>query len=125
MNQQETPTFEGFAIVELMGHGNVIAGYCTQEVIGGTVMLRIDVPETGGEPAFTKYYSGAAIYGVTPTDEQTARVAAERVLRRPVEMWIVPDRPALSDSGLPDPDRVPAGRDYGVPHDDGDDESNF
>lgn len=40
--QQET--FEGFAIVQIMGHSKE-AGYCKTFYFGNTAMLRIDVPE--------------------------------------------------------------------------------
>lgn len=41
MDKQES--FEGFAIVELMGR-HVVAGYVTEQVIAGVAMLRVDVP---------------------------------------------------------------------------------
>ena len=84
-----TKAFEGWAIVELMGHA-VLAGYVTQESIAGTAMLRIDVPEVEGQPGFTKYQSGGSIYGITPTTEESARTAANNIKVRPVQLWIVP-----------------------------------
>lgn len=89
MDQQERETFEGFAIVELMGH-NVISGYCSEQVIGGAAMLRVDVPAVDEEPAYTKFFAPSAIYAITPTDEATALVAATRLRRRPIDEWIVP-----------------------------------
>jgi hypothetical protein len=86
----ETKAFEGWAIVELMGHA-VLAGYVTQESIAGTAMLRIDVPEVEGQPGFTKYQSGGSIYGITPTTEESARIAANNIKVRPVQLWIVPE----------------------------------
>lgn len=85
----DTKTFEGWAIVELMGHA-VLAGYVSQEAIAGTAMLRIDVPDVEGQPGFTKYQSGGSVYGITPTTEGNARIAAESVKARPVQLWIVP-----------------------------------
>jgi len=87
-----TKAFEGWAIVELMGHA-VLAGYVTQESIAGTAMLRIDVPEVEGQPGFTKYQSGGSIYGITPTTEESARTAADNIKVRPVQLWIVPEAP--------------------------------
>lgn len=84
-NEQEK--FEGF--VELMGR-HVIAGYVSEQVIAGAAMLRVDVPAVGDLPGFTKYFGGAAIYGLTPTDEATAKRAVVRLRPRPVEPWIVP-----------------------------------
>jgi hypothetical protein len=39
-------------------------------------MIRIDVPKVGDAPRFSKLYNPSAIYGITPTDEATARAAA-------------------------------------------------
>ena len=80
--QEEIRTFEGWCIVELFGH-NVIAGYCSERVVAGVAMLQVDVPAVEDRPAFTKLYSGGAIYGVTPTTEDLARAAAGRRPARP------------------------------------------
>lgn len=104
--EQQTATFEGWAIVELMGH-NVIAGYVTEAVIGGTAMLRVDVPATDSQQPYTKFFSGAAVYAITPTQEDTARTAAERLNRRPIDTWIVPDRPRLAQVADVDPSYEP------------------
>lgn len=90
----EIETFEGFAIVELMGR-NVIAGYVSSQVIAGTAMLRVDVPAVADKPGFTKFVAGQAIYGITPTDEDTVKVAAGNLRIRPIELWIVPEHKAL------------------------------
>lgn len=86
--------FSGFAIIELMGR-NVIAGYVTTQVIAGVAMLRVDVPAVDDKPGFSKFISGQAIYGITPTDEETVKTAANNLRTRPIELWIVPDRKAL------------------------------
>lgn len=80
-----------WAIVELMGH-NVVAGEVSEETVAGVAMLRVDVPAVGDQPAFTKFFSGSAIYGITPTDEATARVAVERLQAKPVALYILPAR---------------------------------
>lgn len=69
-------TFEIWALVELFGHQR-IAGKVVEQVIAGAGFIRVDVPETSGRPAHTRYYNPSAIYGMTPTDEATAtRLAA-------------------------------------------------
>lgn len=80
------PKFDHWAIVELFGHSK-IAGRCTEENIAGTNLLRVDVPDTVAQPAFTKYYGAAAIYAITPVDETTARLAAESIPQAPVGVW--------------------------------------
>jgi hypothetical protein len=94
-------TFDTWGIVELFGHQR-IAGKLTEQQIAGTTMLRVDVPtlEFRGRQlsleapipvetraGFTKFYGAGAIYGITPTDEQTARLAAAALHMEPVERW--------------------------------------
>lgn len=88
----EQVKFEGFAIVELMGR-SVVAGYVSEIVVAGAAMLRVDVPAVGEQKGFSKLYGGSAIYAITPTDEETAKRAAENLRQRPVEPWIVPSAP--------------------------------
>lgn len=103
ITEEQVKQFEGWCIVELMGH-NVIAGFCSEQVIAGTALLRVDVPHLDGNGdgfAFTKYFASSAIYGITPTTEEAARVAAGRIRARPVSLYILPDapaRPMLQDS---------------------------
>ncbi len=83
---EQKQTFKHWCIVELFGHSR-IAGHCTEENIAGSNMLRVDVPETKTQPAFSKYYGSSAIYGITPVDETTAKVAAENIQMAPVQTW--------------------------------------
>jgi hypothetical protein len=96
----EQNAYEGHAIVELMGH-NVIAGYVSEQTIAGVAMLRVDVPKVGDQEPFTKFFSGGAIYGITPTTQEIAERAAQRLRSRPVSEYVVPvppPRPTLVDS---------------------------
>ena len=86
----EQTSLNGWGIVELFGH-NVIAGEISEQPIAGVDFLRVDVPEVDGSPTFTKFFGGAAIYAITPTDEATARQAAACLAVRPVTPWVVPD----------------------------------
>lgn len=79
-------TFQQWCIVELFGHIK-IAGFCTEQNIAGSNMLRVDVPETNAHPAFTKFYGNAAIYAINPVDETTARLAADSFSVGPVSVW--------------------------------------
>lgn len=88
----------GWAILELMGHRR-LAGYVTEQDIAGVAMLRIDVP---CDPPTTQYYSGSAVYCITPTSEETARKVATMGRPAPVQRWELPaaSGPHLGD----DPD---------------------
>ena len=102
----EQNAYEGFAVIELMGH-NVIAGYVSEQTIAGVAMLRVDVPKVGDQEPFTKFFSGGAIYGITPTTQEIAERAAQRLRSRPVNEYVVPvppARPALIDSTAGDDD---------------------
>lgn len=83
-----------WAIVQLFGR-KVIAGKISEVTIAGGDMLRVDVPEINGQAAFTNFYGHAAIYGITPTDEESGMHAVEHFRTRPVDKWTVPDRTAL------------------------------
>ena len=96
MDKETKTTFEGWAVIELFGH-NQIAGYVTGAAQFGTSMMRVDVPEIGDNPGYTKFFGGAAIYAITPTTEDIARIAAQCLDIRPILTWVVPEpsRPAL------------------------------
>jgi hypothetical protein len=78
--------FESWAILELMGHRR-IAGLVSEQTIGGQAMLRIDIPATTNQEAFTQYYGAGSVYCMTPTTEEIARAVAERCFIRPVEQF--------------------------------------
>jgi hypothetical protein len=87
--------FESYAIVELMGHSR-IAGKVTEITVFGTSMLQVDVPKTTRREGYTKIYSAAAVYCITPTDEHTAQVAAERFDEPAIQPYILPESPILA-----------------------------
>jgi hypothetical protein len=115
--------FAHWAIVELFGHAR-IAGKVTEEQIGGASFIRVDVPElevrgsrldAGGRipvetrPAFTRYFGPAAIYSITPVDEDIARRAAEAIRPEPVTVYL-PAALAIAAQG--DDDADDSGGDY-------------
>jgi hypothetical protein len=82
----ETDTFKTWAILELFGHA-VLAGEVSEQVIAGQGFIRVDVPEVNGQKSYAKFYGPKAIYSITPTDEATARMAAQRLKAPPIEPW--------------------------------------
>lgn len=86
--------FEGFAILELMGHRR-LAGYVSEQEIAGAGLIRIDVPGEDGFTAATQFYSPSALYCLTPTTENVARAFATRHQPKPVQRW---ELPAPSDT---------------------------
>jgi hypothetical protein len=77
--------FEGWCVLELMGHRR-LAGYVTEQEIAGAGMFRIDLPGED-KPVATQFYSPAAVYCLTPTTEEIARAIAKRNQPEPVQRW--------------------------------------
>ena len=80
--------FDLYCMVELFGH-NKIAGRCTEQNIAGVNMLRVDVPETDKQPAFTKFYNGTAIYAINPITEEVANDIANKLSNAPITVYEV------------------------------------
>ena len=98
--------FEGWAIVELMGHRR-LAGHVTEAEQFGTAMLRLDIYDTkAGEAVVTQFYGGSAVYCITPTTEEIARKIGERSAPAPVSRYeLEPAKPEGDhdpDEDLPD-----------------------
>ena len=100
--------FETWGVLELFGHQR-IAGRLSEQTIGGCHFIRVDVPELlGGTsswerplPAYTRFFTQGAIYGMTPTTEAAARSAANEIRARPpfVLDMPAPERPLLGSNG--------------------------
>lgn len=83
---EETVGFRGWCIVELMGHVT-LAGYVTEQELGGTKMIRIDVPESERGPKFTKLVGAGSIYGITPVDEETVAMMCRESTPQPFSSY--------------------------------------
>lgn len=101
-----TTAFEGWAIVEMMGHRRV-AGRVSETEIAGAKLLRIDVPGDGADDFCTQFIGGAAIYCLTPTGEKEARAVAAASRPAPVTRF-----------ELPEPKAIPAAPELGDEFDD-------
>lgn len=76
MSKEQRETFEGWCVLELMGHRR-LGGYVMETTIGGGSFLRIDVPgKEYGAVVATQFYSPSAVYCITPTTELMAKVVA-------------------------------------------------
>ena len=69
------PSFEGWAILELMGH-RVRIGLVQEAEMFGVKMLRIDIP--AGDGTVTEFYQPQVIYALRPVAEEIARAEAAR-----------------------------------------------
>lgn len=139
MSQEQKPTFEGWAIVEQMGH-NRYAGRISEFQIGGAALIRIEVPaiperrhkikqdwdpQTGdyytdgprevesvipARQAFTKLIGVQSIFAITPCTEEVARAAAEQMRAEPVTCIQIPER-LMIPASTEDNSRDPEGDD--------------
>lgn len=82
----ETPALKLFAIVELFGHQKM-AGTVTEQNIGGASFVRVDVPETEKQPAFTRLLNPSAIYAINPVTEDVMRLKVSQLHQAPIESW--------------------------------------
>ncbi len=107
MTEKET-SFEGWAILELMGHRR-LAGYVTETEIAGAGVLRLDVPgaEEDAEPFATQFYAPSALYCLTPTTEEIVRAVAARTRPAPVQRWELPSAPKRPEPEYEDLDEDP------------------
>lgn len=113
MGEPKQSNFEGWAIVEMMGHRKEI-GYVTTEAYGQAVMFRVDTPGlderefTLNRPEYARTENGqqwcpvgtkvkrpavqprsclvapSSLYAINPCSEEAARTAIERNIERPL-----------------------------------------
>jgi hypothetical protein len=107
----EQAKFEGWAVVEIMGHNREI-GYVTTEYFGGPALFRIDQPElpertytlkrpeyidgesrpTGTRvkraaiPGKTCFVGPPAIFRITPVTEEAAKEIIEQMVPSPIRV---------------------------------------
>ena len=82
---ETTERFDSWGIVEVMGHKQY-AGHISEQAIGSASLVRVDVPETeqpGGVTTkpYSKLIGVGSVYCITPTTEEIARRAAQRIER--------------------------------------------
>ncbi len=66
----ESPKFETWAILEIMGHVK-LAGFVTEQTIAGSAFIRIDVPERGCVAGFTRFFDPAACTRSRPSPKRS------------------------------------------------------
>lgn len=94
-------SYEGWTILELMGHRR-LAGYVREQSVGGAAFIRIDVPGDGDENVATQFYSPSAVYCMTPTTEDLARKVAKGARPAPVTQWDLPQPSKALSAGTRD-----------------------
>ena len=102
-NETTETTFEGWCIVELMGHQQ-ISGKVSEKAMFGTSLMRVDVPATDVRPAYTKFYGGSAIYAITPVEEAVAVAMANAYNEVPIQEWRIRRAVEEAKPALPEPE---------------------
>lgn len=91
--------FEQWCVVEIMGHKK-FAGFVTEQSVGGSSFVRVDVPEVTVDgktlPAFSKLFGAASIYCLSPCTEETARAFAATFRSQSFSLYEAPRLPAPS-----------------------------
>lgn len=109
--------FEQWCVVEIMGHKR-FAGLVTEQSVGGTSFVRIDIPEvttSSGQklPAFTKLFGAASIYCLSPCTEETARAFAATIRAEGFALYEAPRLPAPAQNDEAENHCVDCGCDIG------------
>ncbi len=100
-NTKTVPTYEGWCIIELMGHRR-LGGWVSEATFAGSAFVRIDVPgpATRADDAIgplldnkfvaTQLYSPQAVYCLTPCSWEAAFAAATIHQPTPIQRWELP-----------------------------------
>lgn len=118
MQDTKEPEFEGWAVVEVMGHRR-LGGRARETSIAGAPMLRVDVPKgaTEADGYVTQFYSGTSIFCLTPTGETEARAVGRTYLRSNAPVHVYEVEETMRRAALPAP-AVPSGGDEEPDEDD-------
>lgn len=132
MTEQTQAKFDGWAIVDVLGHQRYV-GYVTTEAYGQAVLFRVDVPalderervtkqpgygpdgrylpagttvKEGAVDGYSKLIGAGSIYAISPCTKDAALKAIEEGHRRPLMQITLPEGRALSpgrtDADYPD-----------------------
>jgi hypothetical protein len=102
MSDNDIKPIQTWAIVEVKGFYKA-AGLVTEESHFGTVMCRLDIPESNGNPARTEFIGGTSIHKLTPCTEEVARLVLARTAPAQIVPYALP-RPQFGQHELLDQD---------------------
>jgi hypothetical protein len=104
---QSEGLFEGWVILELLGHRR-LGGYLKEVSIAGASFVRLDVINDQGESVVTQFYGAGSIYCITPVVKEIAIGFGTRNQPVPVKSWELPKPvplpPHPDDAIFPDED---------------------
>lgn len=88
--QMEDSKLNTPAIIELFGHQKM-AGMVTEQVIGASSFIRVEVPVTQRQAAYTRLLNPSAIYAINPVTEEVMLAMANSYNYTPITAWDLPD----------------------------------
>jgi hypothetical protein len=94
----DSPAFESWALIELMGHRRVVAKV-SEQTIAGHGFIRLDEPAVDGHEPRTQLVAPGAIYAMHPMTEELAMLYAAKWRSAPLTQWDLPEqwREALAE----------------------------
>lgn len=98
-------TFDSWALVELFGRQRIV-GRVTEATLAGGAFLRIEVPAQAENPAFTRYFGPAAIYGISPVTEAVAMELLKTCRNEPVKAYEFPRLAERNEENSYDPEET-------------------
>lgn len=78
--------FKSWAVVELFGHQRLV-GVVSEQTIAGQGFIRVDVPETKSQSAFTRLLGAGSIYAINPVSEDIARAYIDHQSQAPIDVF--------------------------------------
>ena len=132
MSEAAQSSFEGWAVVEMMGHRKEI-GFVTTQAFGQAVLFRVDTPELqerefeltrpeyveatwmasgtkvkrAAAPARSCLVAPSSLYALNPCSEEAAREAIERAFPRPLILVERPPQRAIAAQEEEEEDDLP------------------
>lgn len=86
METKTEGTYEGWVILEVMGHRK-LGGYLKEQVIAGQAFIRIDVVDIEANATATQFYNPSSVYCITPTTQEVAISFGTNHQPAPVQRW--------------------------------------
>ena len=88
-------------VLELFGHQR-IAGYVSEHNFAGAAYVRVDVPQCGDVPGFTRMFHPNAVYCFNPVDEQTMLDVASSLRVKPLTPFDLSEIRRKMQTALPE-----------------------
>lgn len=101
--EQDQQRFEGWFIIEQMGHKR-LAGFIQEQQIAGCGFLRIDVPGDAEAMPVSQFIHPSTVYCLTPCTEEVVRALVKKMNYTPPGLLELPSPRHSSEEFEPDED---------------------